>query len=741
MLMQLLILSVILILSTAGLLNAQSREDCLMCHSDRDLTMERRGREVSLFVDESPLKKSPHRKLLCVACHIGFSAEDIPHKEKIQPVNCMTCHRDAPLKHRFHPQMIRAASGNGKPDVSCKHCHGTHDVVSPKVSESKFHPSHLTESCGTCHASVKEKFIHSEHAKAYAAGVKGAPNCLTCHKSDITRVQAGRDTIQLRIAQEKMCLSCHLDDPDVRARTSPSAGFIAAYEQSVHGAALLRGNPRAANCIGCHGSHEMKHGYDPTALVHKLHIPETCGKCHGEIEKDYFQSIHGVAAMGRKKDAPVCTDCHGEHNILSPSDPRSPVAPLNVSGQVCSPCHSSVRLSEKYGIRTDRFRTFSDSYHGLAIRAGSVEVANCASCHGVHNIKPSSDPTSMVHKDNLAATCGTCHPGANERFAIGAVHVTMAKEDEPILYWIATFYITAIVVLVGGMSLHNVLDFIKKAKHKLMMRRGLIAEEPVGHSLYLRMTVNERLQHGALMLSFTVLVVTGFMLRYPEAWWVVAIRNLSDSIFDLRSLLHRTAGVVMIAASVYHIVYVTATQRGRELIRDLMPKLQDASDAIAVMKYNLGLSPEKPMFGRFSYIEKSEYWALVWGTIIMTVTGVIMWFDNTFMGLLTKLGWDVARTIHFYEAWLATLAIIVWHIYYVIFNPDVYPMNLAWLTGTLTEAEMAEEHPLELEEIRRKEIEEFVEEQNKVGQEEDQSLGIGKSGGRGKKPKGVKVKE
>ena len=113
--------------------------------------------------------------------------------------------------------------------------------------------------------------------------------------------------------------------------------------------------------------------------------------------------------------------------------------------------------------------------------------------------------------------------------------------------------------------------------------------------------------------------------------------------------------------------------------------------------HNLGWNSARPRFGRFSYIEKSEYWALVWGTIIMALTGIVLWFEEIFIGLLTKIGWDVARTIHFFEAWLAFLAILVWHIYYVIVNPDVYPMNTAWLTGHMTEEEMREEHPRELE--------------------------------------------
>jgi hypothetical protein len=194
------------------------------------------------------------------------------------------------------------------------------------------------------------------------------------------------------------------------------------------------------------------------------------------------------------------------------------------------------------------------------------------------------------------------------------------------------------------------------------------------------------------------------MLRFPDAWWVAGIRSVSDGVFAMRSMVHRGAAVVMILAGLYHIWYVSATRRGRELVFDLLPRLQDATDMIVVLKYNLGISTKRPTFGRFSYVEKSEYWALVWGTIVMGVTGFIMWFDNTFIGILTKLGYDIARTVHYYEAWLATLVIIVWHFYFVIFNPDVYPINRAFWKGTLTEEEMAEEHPLELEEIRNREL-------------------------------------
>ncbi len=535
---------------------AQSRDECLACHSDKSLTMEKKGKQVSLYVEPEVLDKSPHRKLVCVACHAGFDAQNVPHKEKVDPVNCKTCHKDAPIKHQFHSQMNLAGGTKGASGISCKDCHGTHDVVSPKSPGSKFSSTKLTEFCGACHTDVKQTFVQSSHSKAQAAGVQGAPTCLECHKNPIAHVVGTQDTTRLKIAQEKLCLSCHLDDPNVRSHVSSSAGFIGAYAGSVHGAALQRGNGKAANCVDCHGSHEMKKGSEPTSRVAKANIPHTCAKCHANVADEFNYSVHGLAVKNGVSSAPVCTDCHGEHNILKTTDPRSPVAARNVSSQVCSPCHSSVKLNQKYGLANDRFKSFADSYHGLAGTAGSVQVANCASCHGVHDIKPSSDPTSRINKANLVKTCGTCHPGANDNFTKGAVHVIATEKQENVLYYVSTAYILLIVVLIGGMSFHNLIDFIRKSRRQLMYRRGLIPRPPVAHRLYLRMSVNERIQHASVLVSFFTLVLTGFALKFPDAWWVAPLRSISPVMFELRGILHRIAAVVMVAASIYHLYYM-----------------------------------------------------------------------------------------------------------------------------------------------------------------------------------------
>jgi cytochrome b subunit of formate dehydrogenase len=231
------------------------------------------------------------------------------------------------------------------------------------------------------------------------------------------------------------------------------------------------------------------------------------------------------------------------------------------------------------------------------------------------------------------------------------------------------------------------------------------------------MTVNERIQHATMAISFMILVVTGFMLRYPESWWVSHIRDIWTDAVEYRSWIHRIAAVAMILVSLYHIYYISFTERGRQLVKDLFPKLSDFIDAIGIAKFNLGISKTKPKLDRFSYVEKAEYWALVWGTIVMSLTGLLMWIYIDYIGVFSKLEWDIARTIHYYEAWLAFLAIVIWHFYFVIFNPDVYPMSLAWFNGHLTETEMAEEHPLELERIKKQQAEEKLLSQEDIDQD------------------------
>jgi formate dehydrogenase gamma subunit len=219
---------------------------------------------------------------------------------------------------------------------------------------------------------------------------------------------------------------------------------------------------------------------------------------------------------------------------------------------------------------------------------------------------------------------------------------------------------------------------------------------------YLRMTKNERIQHFLLLSTFITLVITGFALKYPESFWVkwfVAI--FGDYTFELRGVVHRIAAVGMIIASFYHILYIAFTKRGRQLVKDLWFYKQDLTDLLTSLKYLVSESAPKPKLGRFSYIEKAEYWAVVWGTIVMGATGTFLWFENIFMPVIGMSGMQISTAVHWYEAILASLAILVWHFYFIFLNPDVSPMNRAWFTGHLTREQMEHEHPRELEEIEK----------------------------------------
>ncbi len=168
-----------------------------------------------------------------------------------------------------------------------------------------------------------------------------------------------------------------------------------------------------------------------------------------------------------------------------------------------------------------------------------------------------------------------------------------------------------------------------------------------------------------------------------------------------RGIIHRVAGVLLIGDGVYHVFYVAFTRDGRKLVRDLLPTPKDALDAWGTMLFYLGLRKEKPKFGRFSYAEKAEYWALVWGTALMAITGIMLWARVSVGNLLAGWWLDAATAVHFYEAVLATLAILVWHFYQVFFDPDVYPMNWAWRDGKMSVEHYKEEHDWTRRPLRR----------------------------------------
>jgi cytochrome b subunit of formate dehydrogenase len=497
---------------------------------------------------------------------------------------------------------------------------------------------------------------HDDEGKKVAASTHGELGCSTCHEKH-------EDYPHPAGVPKPACSQCHSD-------------VAAQYSRSAHGQAARQGNAAAPDCTMCHGSaHEAKPA--SSAEFHKA-VPDTCGMCHTEPAEQFRASVHGAAVARGVTAAPVCTTCHGEHSILAKSNEASPVNAAHIR-ETCGQCHANLQLSKRFGLPTDRIVSFDASFHGLAARAGSQSVANCASCHGFHNVLASSDPKSSIHPRNLPQTCGRCHEGAGRRFALGPIHQLPGNGEPEGVKWVRLAYSILIPLTIGFMLLHNLGDWTRKlfALRFKPVRRALA---PHGVKREIRMYGFERFQHALTALSFIVLVWTGFALKYPDHWWARPL-VVWESSFPVRGVIHRIAAVVLMGIAVVHAVSLIVSRRLRRHWKELWPRRQDVPEALMNFSYNLGVLSRRPPISSHSYIEKAEYWAVVWGTAIMGATGIMLWANNWMLRYLPKSIIDIATSIHLYEAILATLAIVVWHFYSVIFDPDVYPLETAFLNG------------------------------------------------------------
>jgi cytochrome b subunit of formate dehydrogenase len=594
--------------------------------------------------------------------------------EKLKSSDCLACHdtiNEQTFKASIHGSIFE-----------CTDCHK--DIKGPGPHD----PAPVKPQCATCHADEQKAYDAGFHAKAIANGNTQAAKCIDCHGGPHEILPASDPNSKVSRANiAKTCATCHANGK-MMAADGYSSAPVKAYEDSVHGKAVAAGNQKAAVCTDCHGNHDIRPANDPQSPIFKFNVPNTCGKCHQDVKTVFMSSIHGQAISRGNWMAPVCTDCHGTHSIKPPSDPTSSVSAQMLAKSTCGRCHEGVRLTQEMGVPGRREVTYDASYHGLAAEGGSTVVANCASCHGVHNILPSSDPRSMINPANLVTTCGKCHPGAGANFVKGKIHIDVplsADIGSTAVRWTRRFYLGMILMVIGGMLLHNLIIWRRKALEKKKAQRRIVT----------RMETSQRIQHLILMISFITLVLTGFALKYPESWFAMVL-GLPENV---RGIVHRSAGVALIAVGLYHLFYLISKRSGRKMLGDMLPVPKDGFDAIGTVAYYLGISKEKPALPRFGYAEKAEYWALIWGTMVMGATGLSLWFKVQVGHFFPRWILDVATAIHFYEAILATLAIVVWHFYWIMFDPDVYPMNWAWYDGMMDVEHYEEEHAADHETV------------------------------------------
>jgi formate dehydrogenase gamma subunit len=629
-------------------------EACLACHGQPDL---KSGKGKDISIRQEKHAGSAHGVLGCTDCHTLI--KDFPHPAKIPKVKCATCHAE---------QAADAAKGihSVLGEASCSACHGNvHEVTAAAALQPG--------KCAECHATEAKEFAGSIHGSAAKAGDPDAPACTSCH-GPVHKIQPSSEPGS-RVAKKKqpaLCAQCHANSGFLLRHKIPVLHPVEQYLKSVHGRAVLQGKG-AATCSDCHGSHSILPAWEAESKVSHWNVVGTCAQCHKEIARQFNESVHGEALKAGVRDAPDCTNCHGEHLILEPTNPASALNAANISTQTCGRCHADTRMARLYDLPADRLPSYADSFHGLAVREGTLTAANCASCHGVHAILRSSDPRSTVNAANLGRTCGQCHQGIGEKLAIGPVHVRIATGSaHPVVEWIRGIYLVIIPLTLGFMVLHNLLDWLAKLRRH---RRPEYSQEHVT-----RMNLWFRIAHWGVMLSFPTLVFTGFALKYPDSWWSAPFL-LWGKHEAFRGLLHRFAAVVLLAATLYHLVHLAVNRRDRAFLLAMLPKVKDVTDLLHVVRYNLNLRKDEPQFEKFNYAEKLEYWAFLWGTVVMALSGCLLWFNNFALRHFPKWITDAATAVHWYEALLATFSILLWHFYMVIFDPLVYPMDMAWLDG------------------------------------------------------------
>jgi len=217
---------------------------------------------------------------------------------------------------------------------------------------------------------------------------------------------------------------------------------------------------------------------------------------------------------------------------------------------------------------------------------------------------------------------------------------------------------------------------------------------------YPRLSLNIRIQHVILMVSVLILIITGLPIKFHETAWAKFFFPAMGGIEVVR-LWHRIGAAGLIGIAIYHLLYLVLFKEGREIFKEILPRFRDFKDVWIMVNFFLGRSEEKPKLGKFTYVEKFDYWAVYWGMVIMVGSGLILWFFEPALRIFPKFVVDIAKEAHSDEAFLATLAIIIWHFYNAHLNPDKFPMNRSWLTGKISEEEMITEHYREWERTKK----------------------------------------
>ena len=527
--------------------------------------------------------------------------------------------------------------------------------------------------------------------------------CTDCHPRDEVKTVPHGVVTPVDCARQ-----CHLANPNGLERRFSHSNVLTMLEDSADNpqdlaklrfdkGPMLRAGQ--STCLYCHDEPLFR---DAANVIPKFagaadHLFDRCDTCHSQT-------------------VPVDTAYYFRHVASRLQPARSTMG----MAQACAVCHSDPAVLKDHEM-PDAVASFVRSFHGKAALLGDETTAQCLSCHvsagdNAHRMLPPDNPASSVNAVHVADSCRSyeCHPGAGPQIADAAVHLDLPTSAGTLEYALAATFIVLTIFTFGPSAVLVLLDLVSVIigrkhhdEHKLMNLAKRILMDPRGRHQLKRFTMSQRIQHWVLAALFTVLVLTGFPLKFADQWWASMFIGWFGGIHWAR-VIHHWSGIFLVLGFLGHLgdVFIDFVKRARELggqhgradyktawvAMPMWISPDDVRKTFQLLGFLLFIRKDRPSFGRFSPAEKFEYLGVFWGTMLLGITGLLLWGEQVSSQFLTGRALNLATIAHTYEAFLAVIHVGILHIYNVIFAPKVFPLSTATLDGETPLAKLAEEH-------------------------------------------------
>jgi cytochrome b subunit of formate dehydrogenase len=647
---------------------------------------------------------------VCVECHPPHEVRQVFYDTGVADKDCMSCHGDSTIvasddgRSLFVDAEERSRSVHAREGTTCAQCHVG---VTPSASLEQRSCRTITEKvqCASCHEAEAVRYERGVHGQLAQKGDADAPGCIDCHgrheilehevpenaSAEITALVRSSRTFSRNVPD--LCGRCHQDGAEAAMRYfGEEERIVESYRMSIHGKGLLdSGLTVTATCTACHTAHMALPAEDPDSSVNHKHIAATCGQCHDGIYEQFEHSIHSdqgnpdyeARQVRGMPDLPHCNDCHSAHTVG-----RTDVADFRLDiMEQCGYCHEESTSS------------YFQSYHGKASALGDATRAKCYDCHGAHDILPISNPASSLSDENVVGTCANCHEGAHLQFARYLSHASHHDRSKyPVLFWTYWGMTILLVGTFGFFGLHVLAWLPRSWKLRREVRSKRRAEDPNALQ-YRRFTRLQRQLHATMIVSFFGLAITGMMLKFSGTGWAQFLFRILGGT-DSAGFIHRVCGLITFGYFFTHVVNALARYRksDKPLLQylfgadSMMFHKRDLQEFWGTLKWFFGRGP-RPQYGRWTYWEKFDYFAVFWGVTVIGSTGLCLWFPEFFTRFLPGQAINVAAIIHSDEALLATGFIFTIHFFNTHCRPEKFPMDMVIFTGRMSVEELEQDKP------------------------------------------------